>query len=120
MSYINIQGKGLKFNQGAIMWMQEKFDAGNLSATAGYATVWGGLKANAYVKGEELTMTFEEVCDWVETLSNDELTAINNCFEQSQAYKKLIETAAADTEEKKSVSPELNTADGAISSPAES
>ena len=104
MSYIQVEIggrlRGLKFNQGAIMWMQDKVDFENYAATAGYATAWGGLKSNCYVKGEELTKTvngvevpatFEDVCEWVDELDKDTALKIADAFKESSVFKKLIE-----------------------------
>ena len=104
MSYIQVEIggrlRGLKFNQGAIMWMQDKVDFENYAATAGYATVWGGLKMNCYAKSEELTKTvngtevaatFEDVCEWVDELNKDTALNISNAFKESSVFKKLLE-----------------------------
>lgn len=96
MSYINIQGKGLKFNQGALIIFQSKIDKDNYIGTTSYALVYAGLKSNAYVKSEEFTQTFEEVCDWVDTLSEEEILSVINCFKETQMYKKLIPEEAED------------------------
>jgi hypothetical protein len=94
MSYIkiNIGGKerGLKFNQGALITFQSKIDPENIAATTGYALVWAGLKANAYVKGEEFTETFETVCDWVDELPEETILEVIKTFQETQAYQKLI------------------------------
>ncbi len=104
MSYVQVEIggrlRGLKFNQGAIMFMQDKIDFENYAATAGYATAWGGLKANCYVKGEELTKTvngvempatFEDVCEWVDDIDKETALKISNAFKESTAFKKLVE-----------------------------
>lgn len=95
MSYIQIEigGKlrGLKFNQMAIVILTQKIDPVNYVATANYAMVWAGLKGSAYVKGEELDLNFEQVCDLVDTLPQDILKLIDACLAESQKYKELIE-----------------------------
>ncbi len=82
------------------MWMQDKVDFENYAATAGYATVWGGLKMNCYAKSEELTKTvngtevaatFEDVCEWVDELNKDTALNISNAFKESSVFKKLTE-----------------------------
>ena len=92
MSYIkiNIGGKerGLKFNQMAMIIMGEKTDKENITASAAYALIYAGLRANTYVKSEEPDYTFEQVCDWVDLLSVDDIQAINNAFIETEAYKK--------------------------------
>jgi hypothetical protein len=108
MSYIQVEigGKlrGLKFNQGAIMWMQDKIDPTNYEATTLYAIVWGGLKANCYVKGEEPDFNFEQVCDWVDSIPLEVNKQITECFMESQSYKKTVEVP-----DKKKESPEMST-----------
>jgi hypothetical protein len=92
MSYckINIGGKerGLKFNQMAIMIYARKVDNEDQLATAGYALIYAGLKANAYTKGEECDFTFEQVCDWVDELDNESLQLVTDTFKETQRYKK--------------------------------
>lgn len=92
MSYckINIAGKerGLKFNQLAIMIMQEYISADHLAATASYALIYAGLRANAYVKREEVDFTFEDVCEWVESVSMEDMEKVNAAFQETEAYKR--------------------------------
>lgn len=91
MSYcrINIGGKerGLKFNQLAWLIFNEKIDRGHVLQTAAYALVYAGLKANCYVKSEEADFDFEKVCDWVESVSDEDLVKVNNAFQETQFYK---------------------------------
>jgi len=95
MSYIKIEigGKerGLKFNQLAVIILAQKVDAENYAGTANYAMVYAGLSANCYVKGEERDFTFEEVCDWVDLLTQDDINKIDACLSGTIAYKKLID-----------------------------
>lgn len=95
MSYIQIEigGKirGLKFNQMAVVILAQKADHQNFAATGNYAMIYGGLCANLYVKGEEKDFTFEEVCDWVDALPQETLTAVDNCLQEAESYKRLIE-----------------------------
>lgn len=95
MSYIKIliggRERGLKFNQMAVILLAQKADVENYAATAGYAMIYAGLKANCFVKGEECDFTFEEVCDWVEALSSETMLAVYEVFQSTQAYKALIE-----------------------------
>lgn len=65
-------------------------DYDNLAATYGYALVYAGLVANCYVKREEQDFTFEEVCDWMEELTQDDLIKVRECFESTQTYKNLM------------------------------
>lgn len=93
MSYIQLElgGKtrGLKFNQMAVITMTNYMDFDNLAATYGYALVYAGLVANCYVKREEPDFTFEQVCDWVETLTPEQLLKVRDCFESTQTFKTL-------------------------------
>lgn len=90
---VNIGGqlRGLKFNQMAVITMAQHLDYENLNATYLYGVVYGGLSANAYVKREEFTHTFEEVCDWVDELTMEDSQKIQAAFEQTQVYKKLVD-----------------------------
>ena len=94
MSYIKVniggQERGLKFNQGALVTFQNKIDPNNIAGTTGYALIWAGLNANAYVKGEEFTETFETVCDWVDELDVETITEVIKTFQETQAYQKLV------------------------------
>lgn len=90
MSYVNVKGRGLKFNQMAVIILAQKADPDNWAASSVYAMCWAGLKANAYVKGEELDLNFEQVCDWVDSLSDDELKSIDDALTEAEAYKKLL------------------------------
>lgn len=94
MSYIQIEigGKlrGLKFNQYAMIILSQKVDPDNYNDTANYAMVYAGLTANCYVKGIEKDFTFEEVCDWVDLLSQKDIDDIDACLGETLAYKNLI------------------------------
>lgn len=127
MNYIQIEflGKlrGLKFNQGALIEYRDKADFNSHQATAAYAMFWAGLKANAYVKGEEFTkevdgkevlITFEDVCDEVDNLSDEVVLSVLNAFQSSKSYLKLVQVKEEDEVEKKS---ELITEPNAISLP---
>jgi len=103
MSYIQIEigGKprGLKFNQYAVITMAKYADLENYEATAGYAMVYGGLKANLFVKRQEADFTFEDVCDWVDALPQEDLLKVYEVFAETQAYKNLIEKGKEKEEE---------------------
>lgn len=101
MSYVNVKGRGLKFNQMAVIILAQKSDPENWAASAVYAMVWAGLKANAYVKGEELDLTFEEACDWADGLTEDELKSINEALAEAEAYKKLLKEEKPDKKKEK-------------------
>lgn len=95
MSYIQIEigGKlrGLKYLQYAVIVMAQKADLDNYDATAGYAMVYAGLKCNNYVKDVEDDFTFEQVCDWVDELPEETLLKVFEVFQETQAYKNLID-----------------------------
>jgi len=96
MSYIQLElggkARGLKFNQMAVITMTNYLDFNNLAATYGYALIYAGLVANCYVKREEPDFTFEQVCDWVETLTPEQLTEVRAVFESTQTFKTLQES----------------------------
>ena len=95
MSYIQIEigGKlrGCKFNQMAVILMSQYADLDNYEATAGYAMIYAGLRANLYVKREEADFTFEQCCDWVEDLTPETILKVFEAFSETQAYKNLID-----------------------------
>ena len=95
MSYIQLtignKLRGLKYNQMAVMVMSQNLDYDNMAATYGYALIYAGLKANCYVKREEPDFTFEQVCEWVDEMSYDDLMKAKECFESTQTYRKLTE-----------------------------
>lgn len=102
--------RGLKFNQLAINLLFQKSDLDNWAATANYAAVWGGLKGNAYVKGEELDLDFETVCDQVDAMSNETMQSIDATLAESLAYKKVLESVKETTATKKKlVKPKAST-----------
>ena len=98
MSYIKVKfpdgvERGLKFNQLAINTLLTTADLSDWNATANYAMVWGGLRGNAFVKREELGLDFEQVCDFVELMSSEDLASIDKALQESIAYQKAIEAA---------------------------
>lgn len=113
MSYIQIEigGKlrGLKFNQGALMLMNEKQPEGTLSFTS-CAMIYAGLFTNCYVKSvefvdkdgdKETPITFEMVCDWVEELEESTIIDVMTCFQQINAFKKTLKKEEPESEEDK-------------------
>ena len=104
MSYckINIGGKerGLKFNQGAIIIMSQTVNPAYYTATINYATVYGGLMGNCIVKREEPDFTFEEVTEWVDAMSKEDLAIVDEALNQAEAYKKLISAVAEPVKKK--------------------
>lgn len=104
MSYIQVtiggKPRGLKFNQMAVLTMTQYLDYNNMAATYGYALVYSGLIANCYVKREEPDFTFEQVCDWADELTVDDLTKIRECFESTQTFKTLTKAGEEQTKKK--------------------
>jgi len=102
MSYckINLGGKerGLKFNNLAIHKIAEirektgiKTNNETVAGIAGtYAIVYAGLEANCFVKGEQPDFTFEDVCDWCDSMSEEDASLVNEAITSSEAYKKTI------------------------------
>jgi hypothetical protein len=112
MSYIQIQfaGKerGLKFNQGALIEYQSSVDINSHKSTAAYAMVWAGLKANCYVKQDELDLTFEQVCDEVDNMADEDLLKVLEAFQTSTAYQKIITTAEPEKKNLPDIATEQN------------
>lgn len=106
MSYCKIQlfGKemGCKFNIYAIEKIGEKMQTGS-TAALGYAMIWAGLHGNAFVKGEEFTYTFEEVCDAVD--ASEDITALMDtvakALNESTAWQNTLKRM--DDEKKKAM-----------------
>jgi len=67
--------------------LEEKIQHGNIM-TGVYALVYGGLKANCYVKNEPEDFTFENVCDWTDELNDETLIKVQSAFQETEAYKK--------------------------------
>lgn len=95
MSYIQInlggQLRGLKFNQLAIEVISTHNDTQTNSGFL-YAMIYGGLKGNSYVKREEVTYTFEDVCDWVDVMEDKEnvITKVTACLTETQIWRELV------------------------------
>lgn len=101
MSYIKIEigGKerGLKFNQLAIELISTHND-GKTNSGFMYAMFYGGLMGNSYVKREEPDYTFEDVCDWVDSLKDKEaVTAeVVKAMTETQLWQDLTKVGEAD------------------------
>lgn len=88
----------------AVLTMSQYLDYENMAATYGYALVYSGLRANCYVKREEPDFNFEQVCEWVEEMSYEDLMKVKDCFESTQSFKTLQaagEQATAEEQTKK-------------------
>ena len=98
MSYIKVElgGKerGLKFNQLALEVLSS-YTSNEFSTANVYAMFYGGLRGNSYMKREEPDYTFEDVCDWVDTLyaekKIDVIKQVENALTETQLYKSLVE-----------------------------
>ena len=105
MSYIQMElgGKprGLKFNQMSVVTMTKYLDFDNVPATYGYALIYAGLVSSCYVKREEPDFTFEQVCDWVDEVSVDEVIKARDVFEATQSFKSLTDSVSEITEQTK-------------------
>ncbi len=92
MSYIKIDfgGKelGLKFNQMTLHVMAKYVDENVQEITSSYALIYAGLYCNAYQKRETLEVTFEQVCDMVDKLSNEQIIAIQKAFQEEFNFEK--------------------------------
>jgi hypothetical protein len=95
MSYVQIEigGKlrGLKFNRMAMIIIAQKSDQNNYAASANYACIFAGLRANNYVKGVEDDFTFEQVCDWIDDLAPDEILKVDAALNEATAYRELLD-----------------------------
>jgi hypothetical protein len=95
MSYIQIdiggKTRGLKFNQLAIELMAQYNDSETTTSII-YAMVYAGLRGNDYVKRIEPDYTFEQVCDWVDTMENKQsnLDVVAATLNESQSWKSLV------------------------------
>jgi hypothetical protein len=116
MSYIQIEigGKprGWKFNKMAQLLLEEKIIPGNV-ISGSYGLIYGGLRANCYVKNVEPDFTFEDVCDWTDLLDDDTLLKVKAAYEEAEVYKKgkayLAELEAAKKKEVPKDKPLKNT-----------
>ena len=95
MSYIEIEigGKkrGLKFSQGTLMLFKDSikdYTDEDVLIFSPFRIVWAALKANCIVKGELVDFTFENVYDWVEKLSEEDLQIILSAFNESVGFNK--------------------------------
>jgi hypothetical protein len=108
MSYIQInlggELRGLKFNQMAIEIIGNYNDSQTTSGFL-YAMIYGGLKGNAYVKREELTCTFEQVCDWVDSIQDKEkvIGDVSKALSETNIWQELVKKGKEEPEEKKKV-----------------
>ena len=82
--------RGLKFNQMTVVVMTQYLDFNNSAATYPYALTYAALYSNCYIKREEVDFTFEQVCEWVDELTMDEILEIRDLFESTQSFKNLI------------------------------
>ena len=105
MSYtvIELGGKmrGLKFNRMAMIILAQKSDLNNYAASANYACVYAGLRANNYAKSLEDDFTFEQVCDWVDGMSQADIKKVDEALNEATAYRELLDNSKEVTDKKK-------------------
>lgn len=142
MSYIQVdiggRKRGIKFSQGTNILLQDRviiMDDDERKAFGVPVIVWAGLKTNCVIKGERFTKTadnpekitddtkpdtvevpatFEDVCDWCETLPDSIKVDIVNLFSEINPQSGNVE------DEKKNQPVITDTAQNVTDSPAES
>lgn len=108
MSYLQIDlgGKmrGLKFNQLAIEIISTYNDLESNTSFL-YAMIYGGLRGNTYVKREEANYTFEEVCDWVDSMENKEeiVAKVTATLTETNIWQSLVKQGQKLEDDKKKV-----------------
>lgn len=119
MSYVQIEAggrlRGLKFNQFAIVAGYKKMPEGLEDESTGYCLLWGGLVGNCFVKQERLTktviiedkpqevsVTFEDVCDWYDLLSAEDKKKILDAFDKAHEFQKGLPKEEKKSKVKKS------------------
>lgn len=103
--YVEINGKDyyIKFNQYALEAFSKMLDWDGEVITSIYATVWAGLKGGAFVKQEDLDLTFEQVVDWVDKKTDEDhqlIAKICNTWSDTFIYKKWIKQVKEAVEKK--------------------
>ena len=98
MSYIQatLGGKeqGLKFNQLSIEVFTSNINYEAIDTSSIYAIFFAGLTGNYYAKRKDIDFTFENVCDWVDELfENDrkKIEEVCEVFAQTNAYKEWVQ-----------------------------
>lgn len=94
---IEINGKEyyVKFNQYALEIYTKHLDWENETASAIYATAYAGLMGGAYVRSNELELTFEDITDWCDSqiqTDGKELIDLCNTWTDTFFYKKWLES----------------------------
>lgn len=99
MSYIKVnlgsKERGLKFNQLAFETFLRNINAEALNTSSTYAMFFAGLEGNRTVKREEPDYTFEQVCEWVDELFEQEggkekILEVDKVFQETTAFKNFI------------------------------
>jgi hypothetical protein len=97
MSYIKInfggEERGLKFNQLSLEVYIQNLDYDAINTSSIYATFYAGLKGNSYAKKEDVTYTFEDVCNWVDKLfitDKSVIETVTKLFSETENYKNWI------------------------------
>lgn len=92
--------RGLKFNNKALIVLSKELDYDEIEGSFAYCLVYAGLIANAFVKRQEFTESFETVCDWVDSMNPADLMKIKEAFEQAQPFKELTASTEKMTKKK--------------------
>jgi len=134
MSYLQIEiggrERGIKFSQGTNILLQDRvllMDDEERKAFGVPIIIWAGLKTNCVIKGERFTKsvedkdkpgkfreepsTFEDVCEWCESLSEQIKLDIVNLYSEVNPQKEV-----ADDEKKNQ--PDIDTEQNVTDLPA--
>ncbi len=94
MSYLQIEVEGvkygLKFNQMTLVVSSQMTDENDVLGTAGYALFYAAIKANCYVKREEMQLDFEQCCDLFDKLTQEQIKGITEAFNSSIAFQNTL------------------------------
>lgn len=81
----------LKFNQYAHIIIQEKIDHDHPTASINTALIFGGLKGNCYAKSIEPDFTFEDISDWIELITEEDILSAYNTYMSCVSFIKAKE-----------------------------
>jgi len=89
---IEIGGKqrGFKFNQMADTEYRVKVGDQTNPIAHTYSMVWAGLISNCFTKGVEVDFTFEDVCDWCESVNDTDFLNILTCYKSTKDFLKDV------------------------------
>lgn len=75
--------RGLKFNQGAHVEIQQLIEGQKNPVFVSYAVIYGGLIGNCFAKRIEPDFTFEQVCDWSDKMNPADAPIILEAYKAS-------------------------------------